>query len=88
MDYVGSTPTISTNKNMEITRTNTTETTDEKTTPESSIPIIEDFKGKPVIVLNPGSKWPFSMGLGKAKLILPNVRFIQAFVDSGGTAVE
>ena len=56
--------------------------------PESTIPTISEFKGKPTILLNPGSQWPFSLGLGKARIVLANVGFIQRFVDSNGTAVE
>lgn len=56
--------------------------------PESTIPIIQDFKGRPTILLNPGSQWPFSLGIGKAKIVLANMNFIQRFVDSDGTSVE
>jgi len=56
--------------------------------PESSIPVISEYQGKPTILLNPGARFPFSMGLGKARQVLANVQFIQRFVDSGGTSVE
>lgn len=55
--------------------------------PESSIPVIQDFRGKPTLLLNPGGRFPFSIGIGKAKMILANVGFIQQFVDSGGASV-
>jgi hypothetical protein len=55
---------------------------------ESSIPTVSEFKGNPLITLNPGSKWPFSMGLAKARLALQNVQFLQRFVDTNGTSVE
>lgn len=55
---------------------------------ESTIPTISEFNGRPTILLNPGSKYPFSLGMAKAKLVLRNVSFLQAFVDSEGTSVE
>jgi hypothetical protein len=75
----------------EVTRTDITgngNPAPSEPTSESSIPTISDFQGKPTIVLNPGSRWPFSMGLAKARLVLANAQFIQRFVDSNGTAVE
>ena len=59
--------------------------------PESSVPSITEYpegSGKPLIVLNPGARFPFSFGLAKARQILANVGFIQTFVDTNGTAVE
>lgn len=44
-------------------------------------PIVEEFKGNKVLVLNPGSKFPFSFGVGKAKLILENIETIKRFVN-------
>lgn len=55
---------------------------------ESSIPVVQDFKGKPTICLNPNSKYPFSMGLAKCRTVLANISYIQKFVDSQGTTVE
>ncbi len=43
-------------------------------------PIVEEFKGNKVLVLNPGSKFPFSFGVGKAKLMLDNIEAIKNFV--------
>jgi hypothetical protein len=37
------------------------------------------YKGNPVISLNPESKYPFSFGLTKARLILDNLDDIKAF---------
>lgn len=56
--------------------------------PESNIPVIQEYKGNPLILLNPDSKWPFSFGIGKAKMVLNNISFIQRFVDSNGASVE
>ena len=43
-------------------------------------PVVEEFKGNKVLVLNPGSKFPFSFGVGKAKVILENIEAIKKFV--------
>jgi hypothetical protein len=42
-----------------------------------------EFKGKPVLILKrtDEDKYPFSFGLGKAKLILENMQEIEAFVQ-------
>ncbi|MBI3194814.1 MAG: hypothetical protein HYZ34_10175 [Ignavibacteriae bacterium] len=47
-------------------------------------PIVEEFKGNKVLNLNPGSKFPFSFGVGKAKLILENIDAIKKFVEEYG----
>jgi len=57
----------------------------EATSTKVSVPKIEQFKGKPVICLNPGEQWPFSFGLQKAKLILANLDAIKSFVESMDT---
>ena len=74
----------------EVTRTDIADPSEKAAEPlaESTIPVIQDFKGKPTILLNPGSKWPFSLGMGKAKIVLQNVSFLQRFVDTNGTTVE
>ena len=56
--------------------------------PESSIPVIQEFKGNATLLLNPGGRFPFSIGLAKAKMVLANVGFILRFVDSGGKSVD
>lgn len=42
-----------------------------------------EYKGKPVLVIrrNPDDKYPFSFGVGKARLILENLDEIKKFVD-------
>jgi len=45
---------------------------------------IQEFKGNKVLNLNPESKFPFSFGLAKAKLILENLDVIKKFVESEG----
>lgn len=44
-------------------------------------PIVDEFKGNKVLVINPGSKYPFSFGVGKAKLILEHLEAIKKFVQ-------
>jgi len=45
--------------------------------------------GKLVIVLNPDSKYPFSFGLNKAKMIVDEecLDAIRKFVETGGKAI-
>lgn len=49
---------------------------------------VETYKGKPVLVLNPEAKFPFTFGLAKAKLILDNLEAVQAFVAANETDAE
>lgn len=41
-----------------------------------------EFKGRPIIIIkrNEDDKYPFSFGLGKARLILENLEEIKEFV--------
>jgi len=48
------------------------------------MPEITEYKGNKLICLNPGAKFTFSFGLGKAKLILENIESIKKFVDTNG----
>ena len=43
------------------------------------LPQIQDFNGKKVICLNPSSKYPFSFGYIKAKMIIDNLESIKQF---------
>ena len=45
---------------------------------------IQEFKGNKVLNLNPDSKFPFSFGLAKAKLVLENIDVIKKFVETEG----
>jgi len=45
---------------------------------------IQEFKGNKVLNLNPESKFTFSFGLAKAKLILENIDVIKKFVETEG----
>lgn len=43
--------------------------------------IISDYKGNPVITLNPDDRYPFTFGVNKAKLILEHLEDIKDFVE-------
>lgn len=45
-----------------------------------SEPIISEYKGKWVLVLEPESKFPFSFGLKKAQLIVEHLEAIKQFI--------
>lgn len=51
-------------------------------------PEIQDFKGNALICLNPGSKYPLSFGLTKAKLIYQHIDKIIAFINSDGKSLS
>lgn len=55
--------------------------TEENKNTENSEPIVQEFKGNKILVLNPDSQYKFSFGLSKAKLILDKIEFIRKFVD-------
>jgi hypothetical protein len=52
------------------------------------MPELQEYKGNKLICLNPGSKFTFSFGLGKAKLILENIEAIKKFVETNGESCE
>ena len=52
------------------------------------MPELQEYKGNKLICLNPGSKFIFSFGLGKAKLILENIEAIKKFVETNGESCE
>jgi hypothetical protein len=45
-----------------------------------------EYKGKPLLILkrSEDDKYPFSFGLGKARLILDNIEEIKKFVEENG----
>ena len=45
---------------------------------------IQEYKGNKTLNLNPESKFSFSFGLAKAKLILENIDVIKKFVETEG----
>jgi hypothetical protein len=46
------------------------------------MPVESEFKGHPLLVLNPEDRFSFSFGLGKARMILEYIEEIRNFVDS------
>ena len=48
-------------------------------------PKVEEFKGNKVLILNPGSRFPFSFGMTKARMILEHIDAIKKFVDEYGS---
>lgn len=49
-------------------------------TTSSSGPVTAQYKGHPMIVLNPDDRFPFQFGLNKARLVLEHIEAIRAFV--------
>lgn len=49
---------------------------------------LSSYNDKPVIVLGANSKWPFSFGVGKAKMILQHLDSIKKFVESDGEKIK
>ncbi|HUL44417.1 MAG TPA: hypothetical protein VLY03_08675 [Bacteroidota bacterium] len=47
----------------------------------SQEPIVDEYKGNKILILNPGSRFPFSFGLGKAKMIMQNLDAIRKFIE-------
>jgi len=52
------------------------------------MPEISEYKGNKLLTLNPSSKFTFSMGLSKAKLILEHIEAIKKFVETNGESCE
>lgn len=52
------------------------------------MPELQEYKGNKLICLNPGSKFTFSFGLGKAKMIIENFEAIKKFVETNGESCE
>jgi len=51
------------------------------------MPELTEYKGNKLICLNPGSKFTFSFGLSKAKMILENLDSIKKFVETNGESI-
>ena len=47
---------------------------------EESGPVVREYKGHPILVLNPDGRYPFSFGVGKAKLIIEHLETIKEFI--------
>ena len=53
----------------------------EESSEQTKTPEINEYKGRPVITLNPGERFPFTFGIAKAKLILKHIDDIRVFVE-------
>ena len=52
------------------------------TEPAATRPRVGQYKGHPMIILNPDDRFPFQFGINKAKLVLQNIDAIRSFVDT------
>lgn len=52
--------------------------------PAKTAPITEEYNGHPILVLNPGDRYPFKFGVSKATLITQHINTIKRFVEKGG----
>lgn len=52
------------------------------------MPEISEYNGNKIIILNPGSRFTFSFGLGKAKMILEHYEAIKKFVETNGESCD
>ena len=43
---------------------------------------VGEYKGKPILALNPDDRFPFQFGIPKARLILENLEAIKTFVNT------
>ena len=48
---------------------------------------LDSYKGKPMFVINKTSRYPFSFGLPKAKLLLKYVDQLRKFVETEGKTI-
>jgi hypothetical protein len=54
---------------------------------EHSTATIGEFKGKPMFVINKDSKYPFSFGIPKAKVIVKHLKPLLKFVETDGKEI-
>ncbi|MBI1807546.1 MAG: hypothetical protein HYR76_10900 [Ignavibacteria bacterium] len=52
----------------------------EENVQQSSKPVVDEYKGNKILILNPGSRFPFSFGIAKAKLIVEHFDAIKKFI--------
>lgn len=53
-----------------------------------SAAVVGEYKGNPILNLNPEGRTNFAFGLGKAMLIMENLPAIAAFLKSDGKSVQ
>ena len=54
---------------------------------EKSTCDLDTYKGKPMFVINKDSRYPFSFGLAKAKLIVKHYDRLERFVQTEGASL-
>lgn len=52
----------------------------EENNQQPSKPTVDEYKGNKILILNPGSRFPFSFGVAKAKLIVEHFEAIKQFI--------
>jgi len=52
------------------------------TEPATTRSKVGQYKGHPMIILNPDDRFPFQFGLNKAKLVLQHIEDIRSFVET------
>ena len=52
----------------------------------ASRPKVGQYKGHPMITLNPDDRFPFQFGLHKARLVLQHIEEIRRFVENAERA--
>jgi len=55
---------------------------------EGSTCCIDSYKGRSTFAINKNTKYPFSFGLLKAKLILKHIEALRSFVESDGQRID
>ena len=55
---------------------------------ENSTCDLDAYKGKPMFVINKESRYPFSFGLAKAKLIVKHYAKLSKFVQTEGASLS
>jgi hypothetical protein len=49
---------------------------------------LSSYNGKPMIILEPETKWPFQFGVAKAHMILANLDAIKAFASANPKVIK
>jgi hypothetical protein len=52
------------------------------TEPAATRPKVGQYKGHPMIILNPDDRFPFQFGLNKARMVLQHIDAIRSFVET------
>ncbi len=75
---------------MNTTNTNTTEINEAVKSIldiDNSTVDLDTYKNRPMFVINKNSRYPFSLGLAKAKLLVKHADALKRFVETEGKTV-